>query len=74
MLPLLFPTSETGDSMICETCEKREAIPGEIECDDCLSNRAEAYWERRQEGECFRGGEAASYEAEQQAWIQRNLK
>ena len=26
------------------------------------------------DGECFRGGEAAAYEAEQQAWIQRNLK
>lgn len=26
------------------------------------------------DGECFRGGEAAAYEAEQMAWIQRNLK
>lgn len=26
------------------------------------------------DGECFRGGEASAYLAEQQAWIQKNLK
>jgi hypothetical protein len=33
----------------------------------CSENRAEAAYERAQEGECFRGGEAAAYDAEQ-AW------
>ena len=27
-----------------------------------------------EDGECFRGNEAAAYEAEQQAWIQREFK
>jgi hypothetical protein len=36
---------------------------------------AEAAYERMiDDGEIFRGGEAAAYNAEQQAWIQRNLK
>jgi hypothetical protein len=38
-------------------------------CDECLAAaeelRAESAWERMQEGECFRGGKAAAYAAEQ---------
>ena len=37
-------------------------------------NAAEAAYERSQEGECFRGGEAAAYNAEEMARIQRELK
>jgi hypothetical protein len=47
-------------------------------CEACYRNwqesRAEAAWERSQEGECFRGGEAEAYEAEQMDRIQRELK
>ena len=41
--------------------------------EDDLTNEAEAAWERQQE-EGFRGNEAAAYQAEQQAKIQRTLK
>lgn len=65
----------TGFDYPCEDCGERAAVTGEDYCPDCRDNRAEAAWERRcEDGECFRGGEAAAYEAEQQAWIQRNLK
>ncbi len=59
---------------LCERCEERLRLPDEDYCQDCLDNMAEAAYERQQEGECFRGNEAAAYDAEQQAWIQRNLK
>ena len=66
---------------LCMDCEKRpvsdECEYGEL-CAHCLKEaelrRAELYWERRQEGECFRGAEAAAFEAEQQAHIQREFK
>lgn len=65
-----------GDSDdVCLHCEKRQREPGSDYCGDCENELSEAAYERRMEdGECFRGGEAAAYEAEQQAWIQRNLK
>jgi hypothetical protein len=63
---------------LCERCEEQPAVPdewGRQYCQDCLDALAEQAWERRMEdGEQFRGGEAAAYNAEQQAWIQRNLK
>jgi hypothetical protein len=40
------------------------------QCDSC----SESIYERQQSGECYRGGEAASHMAEQQAEIQRTLK
>jgi len=62
---------------LCEQCEKHYVLAeneyGEYICESCADNRAEAAFERQQE-EGFRGGEAAAYSAEQQAWIQRNLK
>ena len=59
----------------CMECEERAAVQGEEYCPDCRDNLAEAAWERQQEdGERFRGGEAAAFEAEQQARIQRELK
>lgn len=60
--------------ILCEDCEMRLPIAGEEYCPDCRDNRAEAAYERSQGGECFRGGEAVAYEAEQQARIQRELK
>jgi hypothetical protein len=59
--------------VLCEDCETRPPVAGEDLCPDCRDNRAEAAYERSQ-GECFRGGEAAAYDAEQQAKIQRELK
>lgn len=60
---------------MCEECGERAAVASEPYCPDCRDNLAEAAWERRMEdGETFRGKEAEAYEAEQQAWIQRNLK
>lgn len=55
-------------------CERDEY---EERCEQCLENheqnQAEAAYERSL-GECFRGGEAAAYEAEQMARLQRELK
>ena len=60
---------------LCERCEEREKSEGVDYCEECLDYLAEQAWERSMEdGETFRGGEAAAYNAEQQAWIQRNLK
>ena len=60
---------------LCEACGERPAIEGERYCSECRDGMAEAYWERiHEDGECFRGSEAAAYEADQQAFIQRNLK
>lgn len=58
---------------LCEECQERLRLAGSDYCESCRDNLAEAQYERQQE-EGFRGGEAAAYEAEQQAWIQRNLK
>jgi Fe2+ or Zn2+ uptake regulation protein len=63
--------------MIYEECPHKHHDSGY--CDDCgelidESAAAEAAWERYIDGECFRGGEAAAYNAEQQALIQRTLK
>ena len=44
-------------------------------CPDCRDNRAERAYERSMEdGEAFRGGEAAAYNAEQLDKIRRELK
>jgi len=51
--------------MICEDCEQRVAVAGEELCPGCRDNRAEAAYEHSL-GECFRGNEAAAYDAEQQ--------
>lgn len=65
---------------LCEGCGRRPAVPSDSEwpcdwlCADCNEQRAERAYERSQEGECFRGGEAAAFEAEQMAKIQRELK
>lgn len=59
--------------MICERCEKREALPTDEYCEECISNLAEARYQHEQE-EGFRGTEYSSFLAEQQADIQRNLK
>jgi len=63
---------------LCIRCELRpvcEADDYGEHCVECLAiveeNRAEAAWERSQEGECFRGGEAASYLSEQQEQARR---
>lgn len=67
-----------------ELCGHCEAEPIALEghpahrlnwCEECYEAEAERQWESRiEDGETFRGGEAAAYEAEQQDWIQRNLK
>ncbi len=68
--------SEPGDDVelgLCHRCEERLRLPNESYCEGCLQNLAEAQYERQQE-EGFRGGEAASALAEEQARIQRELK
>jgi hypothetical protein len=59
-------------SPLCERCEEQFRLPHSDYCQDC-QNRMEADYEDSL-GEAFRGGEAQAYEAEQQHWIQRNLK
>jgi hypothetical protein len=71
---------EREDEVHCFECG--DPIDGEIidhqcepHCQGCYDLICERAWEHAQEdGEAFRGGEAAAFEAEQQAWIQRNLK
>ena len=58
---------------LCERCETNPAMHNDWLCKECLENAMEALFERSL-GECFRGGEAEAYNAEQQASIQRNLK
>jgi hypothetical protein len=65
----------TDPNPLCERCEERFRLANEDYCQDCLDNLAEAAYERRMDdGETFRGGEAAAFEAEEQARIQRELK
>lgn len=60
---------------ICENCDCKPVVENEDLCQDCLDTESEMAYERMlEDGECFRGREAESYSAEQQAWIQRNLK
>lgn len=60
---------------LCEACEQRPAEPGETMCGQCNERAAEAAYERYvNDGETFRGGEAAAFEAEEQERIQRELK
>ena len=67
--------SPSNPSALCEECEERLRMPGEDYCRDCYDKLAEAAWDRMMEdGETFRGGEAAAYDAEQQARIQRESK
>lgn len=45
------------------------------ELEEYENRDAESAWDDRMEdGETMRGSEAAAFEAEKQAWIQRNLK
>lgn len=69
--------SSPSEPLLCERCEKQPVSPSCEEglyCDDCLQNMAEAAYERSQEGECFRGGEADAYFAEEQARVKREAK
>lgn len=60
---------------LCEHCEERLRLPSEDYCQECLDALAEAADDRANEdGEQFRGGEAAAYLADEQARIQRELK
>jgi hypothetical protein len=64
----------SNETPTCDDCGMLPAITDGL-CTECYDRAAEAAWERQQEdGETFRGGEAAAYEAEQQARIQRELK
>jgi len=56
--------------MICERCEKREALPTDEYCEECLQNMSEAAYERSL-SDCYRGTEAASALVEEQARVQR---
>ena len=63
---------------LCLRCQANPVCPADDyaeHCAECLAiveeNLAEAAWERSQEGECFRGGEAAAYLAEEQERARR---
>jgi len=59
---------------ICIDCDK-PAHPGMERCADCHDLACELWAEREYEdGETFRGGEAAAFERDEQARIQRELK
>lgn len=58
---------------MCDDDCGRPAAHDSDYCPDCRDNRAEAAYERSQ-GDCFRGGEAEAFRAEEQARIQRELK
>jgi tRNA(Ile2) C34 agmatinyltransferase TiaS len=68
-------THTLSPSPLCEHCEERLRMPGEDYCRKCYDRLAEAADDRRNEdGEQFRGGEAAAFQAEEQARIQREFK
>ena len=64
-------TGSPDEPLLCDRCEKRPIAPPGTEawqydwCEVCYENEAEAWNERMQEGECFRGGEAEAYYQEQ---------
>ena len=64
----------------CDKCDTEQSEKPEDyeDAPDPDAARDEDKWneecDREPDGECFRGNEAAAYTAEQQAWIQRNLK
>jgi hypothetical protein len=62
----------------CRFCGVRDgyACVSGCDCPDCVerAEREDNYEPPEPDGEAFRGGEAAAYEAETQARIQRELK
>lgn len=68
-------TQATSDEQtdLCEDCNERLITGLDALCDTCRENANERAYEREQ-SECFRGGEAEAYRAEQQARLQRELK
>jgi uncharacterized Zn finger protein (UPF0148 family) len=62
----------------CPDCGGKDfstSYDGLVRCEDCGCIVDDSNYEPPEpDGECFRGREAESYQAEQQAWIQRNLK
>lgn len=58
---------------VCETCFKEEPHRGHDRCLECLVAAGD-YEPPEPDGECFRGGEAAAYQAEEMARVQRELK
>lgn len=58
---------------LCEECEEHPITGLDARCDNCRENAQERAYERSME-ETYRGGEAASALAEEQARIQRELK
>lgn len=58
---------------LCEDCDERPITGLDGRCDDCRSI-AERNYDRYMEEPAWRGGEAASALAEEQARIQRELK
>jgi len=55
---------------LCERCEERLRLPNEDYCETCRDNMAESAYERSL-SDCYRGREAASALAEEQARVQR---
>ena len=60
---------------LCPVCgEHEDECTEDCDCPDCQNAAERAYRARVEDGEAFRGGEAAAYERERQAHIQRTLK
>lgn len=60
-----------GMSPLCWRCEERPVDEEGEACDECAER---ASIRSIEDGECFCGGEAAAFETESQARIQRELK
>ena len=60
------------DYPMCEECGERAAAFASEYCPDCRDNLAEKYWTSvYEDGEAFRGNEAAGYFAELQEQARR---
>jgi hypothetical protein len=65
---------EVAQTDLCEDCNERPITGLDALCDVCRNLANERAYQRDMEEPMFRGGEAAAFEAEQMARIQRELK
>ena len=64
---------------ICDVCNRarpctEDEVTGDMVCQSCRDNAAEAAYERSHEEPCYRGNEWAAAQAAETDWIRRNLK
>jgi hypothetical protein len=72
--PCTLEQQAGADTDLCEDCNERPITGLDARCDACRENANERAYDRSMEEPTYRGTESAGALAEEQAWIQRNLK